>query len=70
MAENKIDFEAKLRELEDVVGKLEDGSCSLEESIKLFERGIELSGECEKFLNEAQQKIKLLSDAEKEKTAE
>lgn len=59
-------FEKNLERLEDIVKKLEDGSCSLDESIKLFEEGIKLSGDCNKTLENAKQKIKLLEEAEKE----
>lgn len=59
-------FEKNLERLEDIVKKLEDGRCSLDESIKLFEEGIKLSGDCNKTLENAKQKIKLLEEAEKE----
>lgn len=59
-------FEKNLERLEDIVKKLEAGSCSLDESIKLFEEGIKLSGDCNKTLENAKQKIKLLEEAEKE----
>ncbi len=59
-------FEKNIERLEDIVKKLEDGSCSLDESIKLFEEGIKLSGECNKTLSNAKQKITLLTDAENE----
>ena len=39
MAENKIDFEKSLSELEKIVAQLGSGECSLDESIKLFEKG-------------------------------
>ena len=59
-------FEKNLERLEDIVKKLEDGRCSLDESIKLLEEGIKLSGDCNKTLEKAKQKIKLLEEAEKE----
>ena len=39
------DFEKSLDELEKIVEELQNGDISLDESIKLFERGIKLSGE-------------------------
>lgn len=63
---NNTDFEASLLELEKIVEKLEGGETSLEESIKLFEKGMELSNDCRKTLNTAKQKIITLTEAEKE----
>lgn len=53
-------FEAALNELEGIVRKLDSGELSLEESIKLFERGVELSDYCNKKLEEAESKISIL----------
>lgn len=53
------DFESTLKELEKIVGDL-DGEIKLEEALELFEKGIKLSSECEKFLTHAEQKVELL----------
>jgi len=58
-AEQTIDFEASLTKLEAVVKEL-DGEVKLEEALKLFEEGIKLSVECEKFIKSAEQKIEIL----------
>ena len=58
-SEKAIDFEATLAELEKVVTEL-DGEIKLEDALKLFDRGMELSLECEKFLKTAEQKIEVL----------
>lgn len=63
---NNTDFEKSLSELEKIVSKLESGECSLEESMKLFERGMELSGECRKTLETARQKITVLTQKDAE----
>lgn len=63
---NNTDFEASLLELEKIVEKLEGGEISLDESIKLFEKGMELSNDCRKTLDTARQKIITLTEAEKE----
>lgn len=63
---NNTDFEASLTELEKIVEKLEGGEISLDESIKLFEKGMELSNDCRKTLDNARQKIITLTEAEKE----
>ena len=53
-------FEASLGELEQIVGKLERGELKLEESLKLFERGVELTKACRKSLETAELKVKQL----------
>ncbi|MBX9877924.1 MAG: exodeoxyribonuclease VII small subunit [Candidatus Obscuribacterales bacterium] len=53
------DFESTLKDLEKIVGKL-DGEIKLEEALELFEEGIKLSSDCEKFLTTAEQKVELL----------
>jgi exodeoxyribonuclease VII small subunit len=53
-------FEAALNELEQIVGKLERGELKLEESLKLFERGVELTKSCRKSLETAELKVKQL----------
>lgn len=53
-------FEKSLRELEQLVEKMEDGNISLEESLKYFERGVALTRACQKSLAEAEQKVRIL----------
>ncbi len=60
--ENKLDFETALNELQNIVEKIESGECTLDESIKLFEKGISLSDSCTKMLTDAKQKITKLTD--------
>ena len=60
------DFEKSISELENIVSLLESG----DESIKLFERGTELAGECRKTLETAKQKIITLTQAEEENEQE
>ena len=47
-----LSFEEAMRELEATVGKLETGEATLEESIKLYERGAALRAHCEARLRE------------------
>jgi exodeoxyribonuclease VII small subunit len=54
-------FEEALSELESLVEALEAGDQTLEESLKSFERGVELTRTCQKALDEAEQKVRLLS---------
>src|SRR5215813_1124162 len=53
-------FEASLTQLETIVKKLEEGDLPLEESLKLFEKGVALSRECRERLNEAERRIEIL----------
>jgi exodeoxyribonuclease VII small subunit len=57
-------FEGALKQLEDIVQRLEKGELSLEESLKLYEEGIRLSRLCHTKLDEAEGRIEqLLKDA-------
>ena len=68
-SEKKIDFEESLKELENIVDKLEDENMNLEESVKSFERGVKLIQECQAELEKAELKIKkLLDDGSKSET--
>lgn len=58
----KPDFETALDELEKLVETMEQGDVSLDESLKLFERGITLTRTCQESLKEAEQKVKILLD--------
>lgn len=61
----KIDFETTLKRLEAIAAKLESNNTSLEEAVSLFEQGTALSKECASMLENARQKIIMLTDAEK-----
>lgn len=63
MARKKQSFEQALRELEDVVTKLEDGTLSLDESLGQYERGIRLAEFCMHELDAARQRIERLKKA-------
>ncbi len=55
-----IDFEKSLAELESLVEQMEAGELSLEDSLKRFERGIELTRACQAALRLAEQKVEKL----------
>ena len=57
-------FEDALEELETIVQRMEDGDPSLEESLKLFERGMVLTRKCQAALDNAEQRIRTLADPE------
>jgi exodeoxyribonuclease VII small subunit len=61
MSEAKIpDFEQALAELESLVARLERGDLPLEEALKTFERGVELTRHCQGSLKAAQQRVEIL----------
>jgi len=63
MADTSIkDFEAALVELDSLVKKLEDGDLSLEQSLALYERGVQLSRFCHTRLEEAERRIEILTE--------
>lgn len=53
-------FESNLGELEAIVRKLEEGDLELEESLKLFEKGVKLARECRERLTRAERRIEVL----------
>lgn len=53
----KKNFEELLKELQDIVSSLESGKLSLEDSVKYYTRGMEVSAECQKRLEEAKSVI-------------
>jgi exodeoxyribonuclease VII small subunit len=54
------DFEQALAELETLVERLERGDLPLDEALRTFERGIELTRHCQSSLKAAQQKVQIL----------
>jgi exodeoxyribonuclease VII small subunit len=58
----KDNFESKLRRLEEISSLLESDAVGLEESISLFEEGMQLSKICMKTLKEAELKITTLKN--------
>ena len=59
---SKFDFNKGLSELEEIIGKMESGDLSLEESLKYFEKGIKLHRQCHSALRSAEQRISVLSE--------
>ena len=59
------DFEASLDQLEQLVGKMEQGEMSLEESLAAYERGVGLYRRCQAALEQAELRVRLLGDPER-----
>ena len=62
MENNIKDFESAIGELETIVKSLEAGDLSLEQSLELFERGVQLSRFCHTRLEAAERRVEILSD--------
>jgi exodeoxyribonuclease VII small subunit len=60
VAEAPADFERSLAELEAIVDKLEQGDLSLDDSLRHFERGVQLTRTCQGALKQAEQKVEIL----------
>ena len=60
MGLKKVKFEDAIRELEVLIGDLENGELTLDQALEAFQKGIELSRICAKQLDGAEQKIDLL----------
>ena len=56
------DFEGAIAELESIVKKLEEGDLPLEQSLALYERGVQLSRFCHARLEDAERRIEILTD--------
>lgn len=62
----KQTYESVVKRLEEIIEQMEGGELSLDKSLQLFEEGMKLCAFCNNALNNAEQKIRLLSDLEKE----
>lgn len=60
LVEPTADFERSLAELEAIVDKLEQGDLSLDDSLRHFERGVQLTRVCQGALKQAEQKVEIL----------
>ena len=58
------DFETSLDQLEQLVEKMEHGEMSLEESLAAYERGVGLYRKCQGALEQAELRVRLLTDPE------
>lgn len=66
MISKDFNFESSLKELEEIATALEDENTTIDESLELFQKGIKLSHDCSQYLENAKQKITLLTEAESE----
>lgn len=59
-----LSFETALKQLEEIVNKLERGDVPLEESIAIYERGEALKRRCETLLAQAEERVERIRSAE------
>ena len=62
--ETQKSIESRLAQLESILEELESGDLELDQALKKFEQGVKLSRECQKTLEDAEIKIKILMDNE------
>lgn len=62
--DQSLSFEVAIRELEDIVRKLESGNIELEKAIELYSRGAELRTICDQKLKEAKLKVEQIVEKE------
>ena len=63
-AKKKLDFEGSMARLEEIVSLLERGDAPLEQAMTLFEEGARLLRECTAQLDQAEQRVTLLTAGE------
>ena len=61
MKENKNNFEKNIQELDKIVDYMENGTISLNDSMKYYEKGIKLINQCMKELKRVEKKVKILN---------
>ena len=59
--EKNESFEEKMTKLDDIVKELDNDEVSLEKSLELYKKGVELSRECGKILKDAELKVETLN---------
>ncbi|MCY1038459.1 exodeoxyribonuclease VII small subunit [Staphylococcus nepalensis] len=64
MTNNTQSFEEMMKELENIVQKLDSENVSLEESLNLYQRGMTLSASCDETLKNAEKKVNELISEE------
>lgn len=60
MAKKEDNFEELMVKLEEITSKLETDKLSLDESVKLFEEGMEISKKCNEKIEDAEKRITIL----------
>jgi len=64
MNKEKFSLEKSIERLKEILEKLESGEENIEDSIELYEQGMELSKKCRIHLEELEERVKILSEDE------
>ena len=59
---DKKSFEESIRELSDIVGRIEQGQIPLQDSLEQYEKGMALIGHCRDILQKAEKRIEKISE--------
>ncbi|MFH1718299.1 MAG: exodeoxyribonuclease VII small subunit [Planctomycetota bacterium] len=62
---SKLSFEEAIKELTDIVGKIEQGRIPLQDSLQQYERGMALIKQCRTILKKAEERIEKITKEEK-----
>jgi exodeoxyribonuclease VII small subunit len=62
---DKMSFEEAIKELTDIVGKIERGQIPLQDSLEQYEKGMALIKHCKGILEKAEKRIEKISEQEK-----
>lgn len=62
----KLTFEEAMKEMQTIVETMRNGELTLEQSVKAYQRGKELSARCQTLLNQAAEVVKKLEDGSEE----
>ncbi|AGK97668.1 exodeoxyribonuclease VII small subunit [Clostridium pasteurianum] len=66
MAAKSESYENMIKKLDDIVSSMENKELTLQETMKSYEQGIKLCNKLYKYLNEAEGKVKILSNEQEE----
>ena len=61
-----MNFGKKMEQLDEILNQLEGGQLPLDEALSVFERGVALIRESRAFLDEAEQKVTMLTQEDEE----
>lgn len=70
MDKEPIDFEAKMIELGQIVEAMEQQALTLEQSLEYFKRGITITQQCQRALQQAEQTVQILTMQDTQNTGE
>lgn len=62
----KLSFEEAIKELTDIVGKIEQGEIALQDSLQQYEKGMALIKHCRTILKQAEERIEKISQPQEE----